>query len=90
MSDEVLIPVPSPMTREHAHLLAHQELGPGAVVGVNHQYPDAPFFVGLKKLGNWVKVGFGKSWDEAFGDIREVLHQRSNGTFVFKDEEEKK
>ena len=90
MSDEVLIPVPSPMTREHAHLLAGQELGRGAIVGQNAQYPDLPFYVGVKERGDWTKIGFGKSWEEAFANVREVIHQRGNGSFVFKETEEER
>jgi hypothetical protein len=90
MSDEILIPVPAPMTREHAHLFAVQELGRGAIVGVNSQYPDAPYHVGVKDKGEWTKIGFGKTWEEAFANVNEVAFQRGNGAFVFKKDLEAK
>lgn len=83
-SEPILIPVPSPMTREHASMYAQQELGRGAIIGNNSQYPDLPFYVGVKERGEWTKIGFGKTWEEAFADVKEVAYQRGNGAFVFK------
>jgi hypothetical protein len=86
VSDEVLVPVPCPMTRAHAFMLGVQMFGDGATVGENQQHPEAPFYVGAKELGEWTKIGFGRTWEEAFDNVKEVLYQRANQTFVFKDE----
>ena len=86
--------VPSPprgLNRKEAFDLAVATFGPGAIVGVNHQYPDAPVHVGQKLSGDiWKYFGAGRTWEEAFTNIREVLHQRPNGRFVFKETAEEK
>jgi hypothetical protein len=82
-----------PMTREQAFVRARGRFGVGSVVGVNEQYPDAPLHVGKKAKGDWLEIGFGKTWEEAFADVKKVEFQRPNGTIVFvkdPDEVEKK
>jgi hypothetical protein len=87
MSDDIIIL--RPLTREQAHARACKELGRGSVVGMNRQYPNSPFYVGVKERGEWVKVGLGKTWNDAFDDIRPVKFQRPNGTFEYRDAKKK-
>lgn len=87
----LLPPPPRGMNRMEAFDLAVATFGPGAIVGVNHQYPDAPVHVGQKVSGDvWKYFGAGRTWEEAFTNIREVLHQRTNKSFVFKESAEDK
>lgn len=79
-----------PMTREQAFARAHEKYGAGAIVGRNEQYPDAPLFVGKKSRGDWLEIGFGKTWEEAFTDIHAVQFQRPNGTFVYVEKKDDK
>jgi hypothetical protein len=95
MSDDsvpvVLPPSSRGLNRKEAFALACATFGPGAIVGVNHQFPDAPVHVGQKLSGDvWKFFGAGKTWEEAFVNIREVLYQRTNKTFVFKETAEEK
>jgi len=80
------------MTREQAFEKASELFGMGAVVGQNPQYPDAPFYVGCQpSCKDWTRFGAGASWEEAFANVKDVLFQRANRTFVFKgDEKESK
>lgn len=64
-------------------------LGPGAVVGRNAQYVDTPYHVGVRDCGEWKSFGAGKTWAEAFVDVKKVKHQLPNGTFVFEKEKKK-
>lgn len=73
------------MTRDEAFKKATSELGAGAFVGLNHQYPAAPCHVGVKASGDWKKFGAGATWEEAFANVKEVEHRVGNGRFVFKD-----
>jgi hypothetical protein len=68
---------------------ATKELGQGAVIGHNYQYPDTPLHVGVRHQGEWVCFGSGATWDEAFKNVKNVKYQRANGTFAFVEEEKK-
>jgi hypothetical protein len=61
------------MSRDEAFTKAQGLYGEQASVGVNHQYPDAPMFVGVKARGEFVKFGAGKTWEEAFAAVVPVI-----------------
>lgn len=60
---------------------AQAQLGPGALVGYNPQYPDKPYFVGKKKQGDFVMFGAGPTWTAAFEALRPV-RDLGNGRFA--------
>jgi len=62
--------------------------GDGARIGRNQQH-DAPIYVGKYERGEWMMFGAGKTWDEAFANVKKVVFQRGNGRFVFEGEEKK-
>ena len=65
--------------------------GDGAMIGKNAQYPDAPLFVGKRVNSvhtSYALFGAGRTFDEAFANVRKVKFQKPNGQFIF--EEEKK
>jgi hypothetical protein len=77
--------------RERISILTRslKTLGPGAVIGRNAQYVDTPYHVGVRLRGEWTHFGAGKTWEEAFGNVKKVKHQLPNGHFVFEKEEKK-
>lgn len=68
------------MTREQAHRAAVAKLGNGAIVGINDQYREKPYFVGVRNHGDFVKFGAGASWEEALEAVRPV-RDLGNGRF---------
>ncbi len=69
---------------------AAEKLGDGARIGINAQWPDAPYHVGTYLLGDWKSFGAGKTWDEAFENVKKVKYQRGNARFEFEDEKKEK
>lgn len=68
---------------------AVQALGEGARIGRNPQY-DLPYFVGTYLGGDWKQFGAGKTWDEAFANIKKVKFQKGSGRFEYVDEKKEK
>lgn len=79
-----------PHTHEGCPVLnrAVKAFGAGAVIGINVQYPHAPLYVGKKIRAEFQFAGVGKTWEEAFENVKKVKFQKANGQFVY--EEEKK
>lgn len=65
---------------------ASKAFGAGAVIGNNAQYPDAPIYVGKKERGEFVLFGAGKTWEEAFENVKKVQFQYPGGRFKFAEE----
>lgn len=78
------------MTRMEAYEKARKLFGDQCVVGKNEQYPDAPIYVGQRWQNKYSKFGAGKTWQEAFDNVKDVLRQKGSGEFVFVGEEDKK
>ena len=73
------------MTRIEAFAKAKSLFGDGATVGVNHQYVGEPVFVAKKAGGEFLKFGAGKTWEEAFKNVKDVVLQKPSGRFVYKE-----
>jgi len=73
------------MTRKEAMDKATAEFGRGAVIGVNHQNTDSPVYVGKKSEGEYSKFGAGKTWEEAFADVKDVKLKRPPGNFRYRE-----
>jgi len=65
---------------------AKRLFGPFACIGRNEQYPDKPFYVGVKEHGFWKMFGAGATWDEAIAAVRKVKLQRADQSFVYEEE----
>lgn len=71
-------------------LRATKAFGGGAVIGKNAQYPDAPLYVGKTERGEFTLFGAGKTFEEAFENVKEVEVQYASGRFKFKGEEKRR
>lgn len=69
---------------------AVEKWGEGAHIGLNAQFPDAPYYVGKYDRGEYTMFGAGKTWDEAFANAKKVKFRKGNGQFEFEEEEKKK
>lgn len=58
-------------------------LGINAVIGRNEQYGAAPFHVGAKAQGEWTHFGAGTSYEEAFANVKKVIKQKADQSFVY-------
>ena len=78
----------TPHPREACPVLARalKAFGPGAVIGLNKQYPGAPLYVGKTEKGTFKLFGAGKSWEEAFENVKKVEFQYPGGRFKFVEE----
>jgi hypothetical protein len=68
------------MSRLDAYKRAYIRFGIDAVVGHGRPYSDwgcpVCYYVGSRHQGFWAMLGMGKTWDEAFSNIREVVKSR--------------
>jgi hypothetical protein len=73
------------MTRKEAMDKAFAEFGRGAVIGVNHQNTETPVFVAKKAEGQYLKLGAGKTWEEAFANVQDVKLKHPPGNFRYRE-----
>lgn len=57
------------MTHDEAFKKVQELFGFNAVVGENQQKSNQ-FYVGARVQGDWVALGNGSSWEEAFQNVR--------------------
>ena len=51
---------------------AHKKFGEGTSIGRNLQKPDEPCYVKVSRSGDLMKIGYGKTWDEAIANVKDV------------------
>lgn len=71
--------------REAIKLRVRKKLGPNSFLGVNHQYPDAPYYVGVQEHQEWKWFGAGKTYEEALANAKKVKAQRADRSFIYEE-----